>query len=125
MLLLGCIAWLVTRQVVSPVRMAARTAERFSAGRLEERMAVEGEDDLSKLATSFNQMAGSLQGQIRQLEDELGVKLFERTPRGLSLTQAGQRVLPDVSSAFAMEQIKYATALPLNYVPLEKDKGVV
>jgi two-component system, OmpR family, sensor histidine kinase MtrB len=68
-LLLGGIAWLVTRQVVSPVRMAARTAERFSAGRLEERMAVEGEDDLSKLATSFNQMAGSLQGQIQQLED--------------------------------------------------------
>ncbi len=68
-LLLGLIAWLVTRQVVSPVRMAARTAEQFSAGRLEERMAVEGEDDLSKLATSFNQMAGSLQGQITQLED--------------------------------------------------------
>ena len=68
-LLLGGIAWLVTRQVVSPVRMAARTAEQFSAGRLEERMAVEGEDDLAKLATSFNQMAGSLQGQIRQLED--------------------------------------------------------
>jgi len=68
-LLLGAIAWLVTRQVVSPVRMAARTAERFSAGRLEERMAVEGEDDLSRLATSFNQMASSLQRQIRQLED--------------------------------------------------------
>ncbi len=67
--LLGLIAWLVTRQVVSPVRMAARTAEQFSAGRLEERMAVEGEDDLSKLATSFNQMASSLQGQITQLED--------------------------------------------------------
>ncbi|MBB3929445.1 Lrp/AsnC family transcriptional regulator [Kaistia hirudinis] len=31
----------------------------------------------------------------------------------------------DVSSAFAMEQIKFATTLPLNYVPLEKDKGVV
>lgn len=68
-LLLGGIAWLVTRQVVSPVRMAARTAEQFSAGRLEERMAVVGEDDLAKLATSFNQMASSLQGQIRQLED--------------------------------------------------------
>jgi two-component system, OmpR family, sensor histidine kinase MtrB len=68
-LLLGAIAWLVTRQVVNPVRMAARTAERFSAGRLEERMAVVGEDDLSRLATSFNQMASSLQRQIRQLED--------------------------------------------------------
>ncbi|WP_211201078.1 Lrp/AsnC family transcriptional regulator [Kaistia sp. 32K] len=32
--------------------------------------------------------------------------------------------IADVSSAFAMEQIKYATALPLNYIPLEKDKGV-
>ena len=68
-LLLGAIAWLVTRQVVTPVRLAARTAEQFSAGRLEERMAVDGEDDLAALATSFNQMAGSLQKQIRQLED--------------------------------------------------------
>ncbi|WP_456077694.1 Lrp/AsnC family transcriptional regulator [Kaistia dalseonensis] len=33
--------------------------------------------------------------------------------------------IADVSSAFAMEQIKYATALPLNYVVLEKDKGTV
>jgi two-component system sensor histidine kinase MtrB len=49
--------------------MAARTAERFSAGRLEERMAVRGEDDLAKLAGSFNQMASSLQRQISQLED--------------------------------------------------------
>lgn len=32
--------------------------------------------------------------------------------------------IADVSSAFAMEQIKYATALPLNYIPLEKDKGM-
>ncbi len=68
-LLLAAISWLVTRQVVTPVRLAARTAERFSAGRLEERMAVVGDDDLARLATSFNQMASSLQRQIRQLED--------------------------------------------------------
>jgi two-component system, OmpR family, sensor histidine kinase MtrB len=68
-LLLAAISWLVTRQVVTPVRMAARTAEQFSAGRLEERMEVHGDDDLARLATSFNQMAGSLQRQIRQLED--------------------------------------------------------
>ena len=68
-MLLGGIAWLVTRQVVTPVRMAARIAERLSAGRLEERMRVRGEDDLARLAASFNQMATSLQRQIRQLED--------------------------------------------------------
>ncbi len=68
-LLVGGIAWLVTRQVVTPVRMAARIAERLSAGRLEERMRVRGEDDLARLAASFNRMATSLQRQIRQLED--------------------------------------------------------
>jgi two-component system, OmpR family, sensor histidine kinase MtrB len=68
-LLLGAIAGLVTRQVVTPVRLAARIAERFASGRLEERMSVRGRDDIARLASSFNQMAGSLQRQITQLED--------------------------------------------------------
>jgi two-component system sensor histidine kinase MtrB len=68
-LLLGAIAGLVTRQVVTPVRMAARIAERFSAGKLSERMVTRGKDDIAKLASSFNQMAGSLQEQISQLEE--------------------------------------------------------
>ena len=68
-LLLGAIAGLVTRQVVTPVRMAATIAGRFSAGRLAERMAVPGKDDIAKLATSFNQMASSLQQQIGELEE--------------------------------------------------------
>ena len=67
--LLGFVAWLVTRQVVTPVRLARRIAERLAAGRLEERMHVRGEDDIARLGISFNQMAGSLQRQIRQLEE--------------------------------------------------------
>ncbi len=67
--LLGTIAWLVTRQVVTPVRLARRIAERLAAGRLEERMQVRGEDDIARLGISFNQMAASLQRQIRQLEE--------------------------------------------------------
>ncbi|MBA3619048.1 MAG: HAMP domain-containing histidine kinase [Acidothermales bacterium] len=69
LLLIGLIGLLVARQVVAPVRMAARTAERLSAGRLRERMQVRGEDDLARLAMSFNTMAASLQAQIRQLEE--------------------------------------------------------
>jgi two-component system sensor histidine kinase MtrB len=68
-LLLALIALLVTRQVVSPVRLAARTAERLAGGRLEERMKVRGEDEIARLATTFNTMADALQRQIRQLED--------------------------------------------------------
>jgi two-component system sensor histidine kinase MtrB len=69
LLLLAVVAGIVTRQVVTPVRVAARTAERLSAGLLEERMVVHGEDELARLAHSFNQMAGNLQRQIVQLEN--------------------------------------------------------
>jgi two-component system sensor histidine kinase MtrB len=68
-LLLGLLAALVTRLVVTPVRVAARTAQRLSAGLLDQRMAVNGEDDLALLAASFNQMATNLQRQIVRLEE--------------------------------------------------------
>jgi two-component system sensor histidine kinase MtrB len=80
--LLGTIAWLVTRQVVTPVRLARRIAERLAAGRLEERMHVRGEDDIARLGVSFNQMASSLQRQIRQLQE---------------LSRAQRRFVADVS----------------------------
>ncbi|MGW7032597.1 MtrAB system histidine kinase MtrB [Streptomyces xanthophaeus] len=67
--LLGGIAWLVVRQVVTPVRMAAGIAERLSDGRLQERMKVTGEDDIARLGEAFNKMAQNLQNKIQQLED--------------------------------------------------------
>jgi len=67
--LLAAIASLVTRWVVLPVRHAAQAAQRVSAGHLEERMQVLGVDDLAALATSFNDMAASLQTKLRELED--------------------------------------------------------
>ncbi len=73
---------LVTRLVVDPVRRAAGTAQRLAEGQLEQRMTVRGEDDLARLATSFNAMADSLQRQITQLE---------------GLSQLQQRFTSDVS----------------------------
>ena len=69
LVLIGVIAWFVVRQTVTPVRLAARIAERLAAGGLQERMHVRGEDDLARLATSFNKMATNLERQIKQLED--------------------------------------------------------
>jgi len=68
-LLVAVVAGLVARQVVTPVRLAARTAERFAAGRLETRMAVRGEDEIARLGEAFNEMAASLQQKIGQLQD--------------------------------------------------------
>ncbi len=69
LLLVAGVTWLIARQVVNPIRMARRVAERLAAGELQERLRVSGEDDLARLATSFNQMASNLQRQIRQLEE--------------------------------------------------------
>lgn len=82
LILLSVIAWVVTAQVVAPIRVAAATAERLRQGRLTERIAVRGEDDLAKLAMSFNEMAAALQEQIRRLE---------------SLSRVQQRFVSDVS----------------------------
>ncbi len=68
-LLLPLLVFAVLRQVVQPVRDAARTAELLALGDLEQRMRVKGEDEIARLAASFNSMAAALQKQIRQLED--------------------------------------------------------
>jgi len=67
--LLVAIAWLVTRWVVIPVRLAAQGARRLSTGALNERMEVRGTDELAALATSFNEMAASLQEKLAELQD--------------------------------------------------------
>lgn len=55
-------------------------------------------------AEELHVTASAVSLQVRQLEDEMGQKLFERTPRGLSLTNDGAAILPGVSDAFARLQ---------------------
>jgi two-component system sensor histidine kinase MtrB len=54
---------------VQPVRVAAETAGRLAAGDLSKRITVRGSDDIARLGQSFNDMADSLQRQIRRLEE--------------------------------------------------------
>ena len=67
--LIGAMTFLVTRQAVLPVRSAARVAQRFADGHLSERIPVHGVDEMATLASSFNEMAGSLQDQISRMEE--------------------------------------------------------
>ncbi|GAB2565357.1 LysR family transcriptional regulator [Kribbella endophytica] len=43
----------------------------------------------------------ALSNQIRRLENQLGAQLFERSPRGVTLTAAGDAFLPHAQSALA------------------------
>ena len=52
--MVGLISLLVIRQITSPIRDAAQIAERLSAGDLDQRMQVLGENEISRLGIAFN-----------------------------------------------------------------------
>ncbi|MBN1246912.1 MAG: HAMP domain-containing protein [Anaerolineae bacterium] len=55
------IAGILTRGIVSPVRSLTRTAEVIAQGKLDARADVQGNDEIARLAVTFNQMAASLE----------------------------------------------------------------
>ena len=65
---MGLLTWFVTARVTGPVREAAHVAYELASGNLDQRMNERGEDDLARLASSFNSMAESLESQITRLE---------------------------------------------------------
>lgn len=67
--LVALVTTLVVRQVVRPVREAAKTAEALASGDLGKRMDVHGDDEIARLGSAFNEMANSLQTQINRLEN--------------------------------------------------------
>lgn len=81
-LLLGLAIGAITWRVMAPVRQTARAARRLADGNLDERVTVQGEDELAVLGESFNAMANSLQRQIVDME---------------SLARLQQRFVSDVS----------------------------
>ena len=68
-IMIGGVSWYVIRQVINPVRDAAEIAEQLTAGDLNRRMQVIGQDEMARLAISFNEMAVSMQQQISRLEN--------------------------------------------------------
>jgi two-component system sensor histidine kinase MtrB len=82
LLLIALITWLVVRQVVKPVRDAARVASLFTQGDFTQRLQVESNDEIATLGNAFNEMATSIKAQISRLEN---------------LSQVQQRFVSDVS----------------------------
>ena len=68
-LMIALIIWYVVRKVVLPVREVAEVAEKLTEGDLGRRLAIRGEDEMGRLAVSFNEMALSMQQQISRLEN--------------------------------------------------------
>lgn len=56
---------------------------------------------MARAAEELHVTPGALSHQIRGLEDALGMSLFERGVRSISLTEAGARLYPGLRAAFA------------------------
>lgn len=52
---------------------------------------------LTRAAERLHLSQPALSAQIKALEDELGLQLFERNPAGMALTAAGKRLLPEAT----------------------------
>lgn len=75
---------------------------------LESFMAVSETGNLTRAAQKMNISQSALSSQIKTLEEELGVELFIRQPRGMQLTQTGKELLQEaeaiVQSALKMKR---------------------
>ncbi len=63
--------------------------------------------NLTRAAAALHLAQPSLSTQLKRLERDLGTELFERVPRGVALTPAGEALLPLARQALAdVEQIR-------------------
>jgi len=64
-------------------------------------VAIAREGSLTRAAERVFTSAPAVSAQLKALEDELGVRLFDRTPRGMSLTEAGRKMLDEAERTLA------------------------
>jgi DNA-binding transcriptional LysR family regulator len=73
-------------------------------------VAVAAEGNLTRAAERVFTSPPAVSAQLKALEEELGVRLFDRTTRGMALTPAGQRLLAEAERTIAAARAMHTAA---------------
>jgi signal transduction histidine kinase len=115
--MLGVIlAYLLTADLLQPLRALARAVRDVAAGDLSTRLEVAGEDELASLAESHNRLASDLERRNRELGRIL-VAIGEASPRD-GVTRLVAKAAADARTAFEMIDASIHLGDPQD-VPLE------
>jgi urea transport system substrate-binding protein len=104
-LLVALLAPLVSRYLSGPIRNLSEATRAISAGDLTHRARIGSNDELGNLAVAFNQMAGTIQGQITSLSqarNELELRTTDLAASNLALERKvieRQRVEADLRAS--------------------------
>lgn len=71
-ILAGLLLFFILRSIISPLNRLTKSAERIQEGDLTEEVVVESNDEIGKVAESFNTMILSLRGIISNLDQSIG-----------------------------------------------------
>jgi DNA-binding transcriptional LysR family regulator len=82
-------------------------------------VAVAEEEHLTRAAKRLHVSQPPLTRQIQQLEEELGVRLFQRSPRGMHLLPEGEALLVRAREILALVEATRSEVRNLNVTSLE------
>jgi serine phosphatase RsbU (regulator of sigma subunit) len=100
------------RRIVQPIRALTAGARELAEGQLNHRIIVEPGDELGQLASTFNEMAGRLQGSLHEIEQQ-----NERLRSGLILARDIQHGLLPTTPPWRSDLLSvYGRSLPANEV---------
>lgn len=83
--------------------------------RLKSFLSIVGTANLTRSAEQLHISQSALSSQLKQLEEEFGFPLFDRSSRGMQLTVAGREILPFVDALFEAEEKLLQKAHSLRY----------